>query len=338
MCGYAFFIGFVIHPNRILIVEFMFTPVARLVGHTADVIKGSFGSDRITTASADSTLKSWDIEYCQLVNTMASHCCDISDFAIKGVLTFSAAADGVRLWDSRVSVSPLVITSEKCTSLAVPNSNNLREITLSNTDGELVQIDLVGGKTRSRAKAHRQFLCNITYSEDDSSCLTSGIDGIMRQWSSSNLECLASFSTPAKNKCLFASYVGRTAVAGLFNDGSVREWHSSDRIFPDRTFKGFNVGSSCKSFTRPSSGRLIVPNADGGIDLMENGNEDVWRSVRAHSDDVSSVDSTSSPSGQLLLTCGYGLDCSAVVWREIDESVTMRRISFREVYPQIVGL
>ena len=316
----------------------MFAPVARLIGHTADVIKGSFDTDRITTASADSTLKIWDIETVALLKSLANHACDVSDFKSSGALIISVAADGSRLWDTRTTSAPVVLTKDNLTSLALPGGNNMREITFSNREGEILCFDLIAGKYRCRAKAHRQSICNIYYGEDNSQFLTSGLDGVMRLWSTVNLECLASFSTPAKNKCLFSRFLSNSIVAGLFNDGSVRQWNLTDRIYTSKTSKGFNVGNSCKNFTTLPAGAIIAPNADGGIDTLASGDEQIRKSVRAHSDDASHVDFAINAMVPMIITCGYGLDCSAVIWREVSETEPRPKISFHEVFPQIVGL
>jgi len=280
-------------------------------------------------------LKLWDIESLKFLRTLSGHSAEVSDFVCCAGSTLSCGLDAVRFWDLR-SPTGHVLVSEGMSAIALPRSHNPLSFVASSALGDIICFDMVAGRIRYRARAHSKAICNLEYNQDNSSFLSSGIDGTIRLWSTFNSECLSSFSSPSKAKCIFSRFMSGGSVGGLFSDGTFRCWDLNGRLSTTTPIKGLSLGISAKRFAHMGLGRLLIPNSDGGLHMRSIQADGYgWNSIRGHADDVSSVDFATVNTQRLILSTGYGLDCSAVMWRQ---HCTSTIVSFKEVFPQIVGL
>lgn len=310
----------------------MYHPVGRLVGHTADVLKACYAdvtSASVLSCSIDSTIKLWDTSTESVSTTKLANKGSISDFCIAGNHVFTSGDEGINHWDLRSRETHPVLFG---VYVNVVISSDNRTLVTSSETGDLHLVDLIAGKTLLRVRAHGKRISNLHLSSDNSTVLSTSLDGTIKTWSAISGDPINSFTSQSQSRCLHGCFLGSNEIAGLFGDDVLRIWDIENRSEVCRSMRGLNVGNSIKNFCEADGDYLVIPGATGTLQFFKDGILS-RTSPRVHIDDISFV----SASGDRLLSSGYGVDSSIVMWKR-HESLVEPRITFNEVYPQIVGL
>ena len=342
-----------------------YSPTCRLVGHKADVIKAVIASDVIVTGSADASMKIWDVNTRQAINTVYSQVGAVSDFVFKDDILFSGGEYGMSFHDTREKQSFKPITTERVTAVGIDRHSesnaNGRTLVYSTLSGQLVFFDLLLGREVARVQVHKSLISSLSFSADGSVVATAGLDGNLRLVSAINFDIIHSYGSYNQKPCLFSKILdaseveclqrqsyrdeegtrtrdlntidSRTslAIGALYGDGIFRLYSTRSRLEPVLNMKHIQCGNSSKNFA-VASDYVAFPSSKGSVSFWRGGRE-VYRSPVIHADDCSWVEATEN----LLVSCGYGVDSSAVVWTRTSEWEEPD-VSFDPVFPQVVGL
>ena len=337
----------------------MFIPVARLVGHSADVTRGrvSPNLETVTTVSADKSGTVWDLETCKPMRNLQLHPREITDCVYHassfGVLT--SCLDGVaRLFDLRdsslapaISLNKLNLADDQLTCITSGNSPNSPMVVTGTMNGFIRFYDIRSRSLCVSAFAHYNCVTSLDTSPDDSMVVSASLDTTMRVWSAYKGDCLMSYNNGNSNPspCVYAGFTSDSEqVIGLFLNSSIQRMHLSDRVYARSKIScGPRISTSTKTFARINSqGGIAVPSEDGSVYFMDTfgdpSNPFIQKPIKAHADDCLSVDCR----GDVLVSTGAGEDSSAVVWvRCADCPAVMSdqyKLTFNLVSPQIEGL
>ena len=310
----------------------VFEPFSRLVGHTADVIKASITDMHIVSASADTTLKVWDLSTQRHMNTLSAHSGPISDFQSLQQLIVSASTDGIKGWDLR-QPGHVKITSSGSFSAVSMSAKIDSQLIFGDFEGNIHFMDLRSGKFQHSLTGHGSTVSSIDIAEDGKVFLSSSIDGTARLWSRENADCLSTFASPSRSGCMFGRLLPNCRVTCLFSDSTLRCWSARDRSALEFKIVNLPLGKSAKNFEF-DNGLLVVPTNQGGIQFLNHSGNVHYSSIKVHSDDVSHVEI----SGNAMVSTGYGVDSSIVLWKRGISEIDQDCIMFSEVFPQIVGL
>jgi WD40 repeat protein len=336
----------------------MFVPVARLIGHSADVTRARISPsiESITTVSADRSAFLWDCETGKRLRSLVLHAKEITDCVYHGSSygVFTSCMDGsVRLFDLRESggCPSMVFTKTdqgdigQLTCVSVGNSPNSPVMVTGTMDGFIRFYDIRSRSLVISEFAHYNCITSLEMSPDDSMIVSSSLDTTMRVWSAHKGDCLMSYNNGNSNPspCVYAGFTANsTGVIGLYLDSSIQLMDLSDRLFARRKISnGPRISTSTKTFTRIDRyGGIAVPSEDGSVFFLNTNKEESFlqKPIKAHADDCLSVDSR----GDLLVSTGAGEDSSAVIWvRHPDGSSIMAneyKLTYNLVSPQIEGL
>jgi COMPASS component SWD3 len=335
----------------------MFVPVARLIGHSADVTRARISPslESITTVSADRSAFVWDSETGKTLRSLSLHGKEITDCVYHGSSygVFTSCMDGsVRLFDLRSSNPNPAITftkteqgdSGQLTCVSVGNSPNSPLMVTGTMDGFIRFFDIRSRVLCISAFAHYNCITSLDFSPDDSMIVSASLDTTMRVWSAYKGDCLMSYNNGNSNPspCVYAGFTAdSTGVIGLYLDSSIQRMDLSDRLYARRKIaNGPRISTSTKTFARiDKSFGIAVPSEDGSVFFVNTHNESfIQKPIKAHADDCLSVDCR----GDLLVSTGAGEDSSAVIWvRHAEGSSIMSndyKLTYNLVSPQIEGL
>ena len=322
----------------------MFTPICRLVGHSADVVRGRISPDceTIATGSADKSLILWDAVTGDAIRVFENHTREVTDVSFHSVGdgVYTSSMDGlVRLFDLRSDSNSPVLTfgnrESEVTCIGVGNGVNSGLLVSGSSTGTLLFYDVRKQQSPLVSSfAHYDTICSIEVSSNDALAVSSSLDTTMRVWSTNHCDCLLTVDSGTSNPspCVYGGFTAdQSGLIGLFLNSSIQRWELSDRVYCKQKIIGPQMKSSTKTFTRiQGTNEFAVPSEDGKVYFMSF-YQKTSPPIKAHADDVLSVDSRNS----LLVSTGAGEDSSAVIWRRTDMPYTM---SYNLVAPQIEGL
>jgi len=340
---------------QIQIFFFMFFPVARLTGHSADVTRGRISPDSrlIGTVSADKTAVIWDAATAKPIRSLIGHVKEVSDCVFHGVpdIFMTSCMDGLaRIFDLRCSSGDATLTLPKAagsgghpdelTCLTTGHDPNSALLITGSATGKIQSHDLRRASLCLSTFAHYNSICSLETSPDDTMLISASLDSTMRIWSTYKGDCLLSYNNGNSNPaaCVYGGFTADSkSVIGLFLDSSIIRMDLSDRVYPREKLIGPKISSSTKTFARTDAhGGIAVPSEDGSIHFFGRKTPS-QKPTKAHADDCLSVDCC----GDLFLSTGGGEDSSAVIWiRRPAQSVMPNdyKLTYNLVSPLIEGL
>ncbi len=272
-------------------------------GHTNFVLGAAFSPDGQTfaSASADGTLRLWDLATGVVLQQFAGHTAAVNDVAISptGTHLLSASADGTaRLWQ---------IESGGTVALLETNGGALS--VAFTPDGSLGLVGDAGGAVQlwglntyavvGRFTGHDGPVYDIAMTPRGQSFLTAGGDGTVRDWSISAGQEIRRYlvSNEPRVFSVMVSPQGLTALSGAEN-GVIHEW---DTRFGQelRSLFGHTDDVNALVFT-PDGRQAVSASDDGTIRLWnaENGEEQLL--LRGHTAPITTL--AISPNGRLLIS------------------------------------
>jgi WD40 repeat protein len=332
---------------------FMFLPIARLTGHSADVSRARISQalDTLTTVSADKSAIIWDLSTGKALRSLDGHSKEVTDCVYHGTSNgvMTSCMDGVaRLFDLRSSRSTAVVTlpkpssqenAEGLTCLTTGNNGNSPLLITGSAMGNIQFFDLRSLRLCTSSFSHYNSICSLETSPDDTMIVSSSLDSTIRIWSAHKGDCLLSYNNGNSNPspCVYGGFTSDSkGVIGLFLGSSIIRMDLSDRVYPREKLSGPTISNSTKTFARiDSHGGIAVPSEDGSIHFL--GGRHSQRPMKAHADDCLSVDCR----GDILVSTGAGEDSSAVIWvRQPLGEVPPEdyKMTFNLVSPLIEGL
>ena len=156
-------------------------------------------------------------------------------------------------------------------------------------------------KSIAEFKAHPRHAQAVTFSNDGSELVTTGMDAVARVWSVSEFECLRMMDSHDKSvNAIDLSPDGRLAITGSTDRKvMVWEWYSCEVL---HTMGGFRNTVAAAAYS-PRGDVAVTASYDGRIGFWDNGS-DTMDVVTSHPKNVTAV--SFSPSGDMLATAGLG--------------------------------
>jgi WD40 repeat protein len=305
----------------------MFQPLARLTGHSADVLVGRVSPDSTTvaTGSADKSVVLWDPSTSSAIRCF-SHESAIADISYHGSSygIYTASIHGhMRLFDLRVPgpISVIDLLSpegDDVTAMASGNSVNSTVLVCGTKSGDLHSFDLRRSTLSVTSFGHYGAVSTIDMSPDDSLILTCSLDSTVRVFSTLHGDCVQTYSSH-EGSPIGAVWGPDREVVTLYNNGLLQVGDKKLRVSRNKFIK---------TLASTPDG-LAVPNDNGTVDFVSS--HSPTRTVKAHCDVAMSAHSTD----RLMITTGGREDSSGVIWARAEEE---REVTFDYITPEIEGL
>ena len=145
----------------------------------------------LATASADKTVRLWEMPTGRLQGTLKGHTDAVSAvaFAPDGKSLASASFDGtVKLWDVTTREVRRTLRGHRGAVLAVTFSADGKTLASGGVDSDIRLNDPATGKTMAVLTGHKSWVNAIAWSADGKRLATASSDGTVRLWSSSGIE------------------------------------------------------------------------------------------------------------------------------------------------------
>ncbi|MEQ9001772.1 MAG: TIR domain-containing protein [Coleofasciculus sp. B1-GNL1-01] len=281
----------------------------RLEKHTDEVVGVSFSSDgqTIATASADHTVKLWNMEGQELlISPLKGHEALVHsvEFSPDGKTIATASWDGtVKLWTSEGNLIT-TLDEHKLSVYDVSFSPNGKTLATASSDGT-VKLWTSEGKQIRTLDSHSAGVLNVSFSPDGKTIATASADTKVILWSVDG----ENFQTLSGHKDWVWSVAwspdGKT-LASASRDGTIKLWNKDSEI---KTLNDHKSSVTSVSFS-PDSKTLASASSDNTVILWSLDGENL-QTLSGHKDWVWSV--AWSPDGKTLASASK--DKTVKLWK-----------------------
>lgn len=294
----------------------------RPAGHLASVWSCAISPDgrRVLSASADQTLKLWDVETGEELRTLSGHTATVEGCAFSpgGALAASAGADGtLRIWDSASGATRIVIEPKAGALTACTFTPCGTWIVCACNDGTLRTYDVEGGNEHAVYVGHTDIVNDCAVSTDGGVLVSASMDATLKLWDAS-ADASGSRLEPRRiplNGCAIAAEDRIVVSAG--SDMQLTLWDATTGAL--RTGLAGHTNSVRACATHSGSGRIVSASADKSLRVWLATGEQL-ATLSGHRDWVNACDISADG---LLILSGSG-DKTVRVW---DALTWTRRIT-----------
>ncbi|MFO0757869.1 MAG: AAA family ATPase [Byssovorax sp.] len=287
-----------------------------LAGHSAEVTACAISADgrRVLSASADKTLRLWDIQSGQLLATLTGHTEEVTACALSpdGKLAASAAADRtLRLWDlaSRACVASLRRRSERANACTITADG----LVVCAGDSDVIEVlDIASGRWIKRISGYAEEISARSLSPDGSLVCSSSYENRVEIWrlDTGLIRALLIGHTAPVNACAL-SPDGKLAVTAS-HDGTLRVFR-----FPGGELTHILAGHRAAVLAcalSPDGSQLLSASADHRLKLWDLATGQEIDTLSGHTEPVSAC--AISPDGKLGVSASA--DHTLKVWSLAD--------------------
>jgi WD40 repeat protein len=176
-------------------------------------------------------------------------------------------------------------------------------------------FDIIAGKEIAEIKAHADTITSLKFTNNGNAFVSTSLDGVATLWNSFNFDGIASFGCPSRNKCYFANFLRNDKIGVLFEEGIYRQWDLRTQQCLMHVPK--QTDTKCITSFAWDENSIFIPNGDSVnvVKITQNPcyyNRIEILSKKPHCGEIGYVTCRKS----ILVTCGLGLDASAVIWKE----------------------
>jgi len=266
------------------------------------------------SASADNTLKVWDINTGQLLKILEGHACRVNAVILTrdGRRAISASADGIlRIWNP-INGQPLMTFPR-----SKGHASNIRALALTRDDKKVISAsedgflriwDINTGEVLKILEGHTDLVSAVALTHDDQRAITASYDETIKIWDLETGHVLKTLE----------GHTGRINALALTSDDLIAVSGSKDKTLKIwdiekgqllKTLKGHNQIIQALALTHDDT-RVISASADRTLKLWDIKTGEVLVSLKGHSDKVNAVAITHDD----RFAVSGSADSSLIIW------------------------
>ncbi|MEG4913976.1 WD40 domain-containing protein [Microcoleus sp. B7-D4] len=280
-----------------------------LEGHFASVNSVAISPDgkTLASASADKTIKLWNLQTHKLLATITGHTNSVYavSFSPNGKLLATGSDDNtVKLWDTTTGKQIITITGHTNSVNAVSFSPDGKLLVTGSADNTVKLWDTTTGKQIITITGHTNSVNAVSFSPDGKTLASASYDNTIKLWNLQTQTLLITLAGHSNwvNSVAF-SPDGKTLASGS-SDNTIKLWNLLwDRPTPKleliETLTGHSNWVNSVSFS-PNGKLLATGSADKTVQLWGTTTGKQIITLTGHKDAVNAV--SFSPNGKLLAT------------------------------------
>lgn len=303
-----------------------------LTGHTDTIFGLAFRPDGecLATASADCTIRLWDVTRKALIQTLTGHTATVYAVAFSptGQWLASASRDHtVRVWHAATGVCLQLLEGHQAPLVACHFSLDGQWLVTASVDRMILVWQVCPGEApnRVRFQLHHTLaidgdeLAALTLSPDGKVIATNGPDATIRLWSRMSGTLVQTLYGHTENVQALAFHPnGKALVSGGW-DQAVRFWNvGAGHLL--HTLQGYTNAIHALALSADGQ-RLVSGNADGTLCLWQRSTHDLGRPQTGHQGTAQTV--AFHPAGDLLASGGS--DHAIRLWQVSDGQLTEQK-------------
>ncbi|WP_448267950.1 WD40 domain-containing protein [Nostoc sp. DSM 114159] len=287
--------------------------VNTLEGHSSTVISVAYSPNgqQLASASADNTIKIWDVSSGQLLKSLTSHSSTVRSVAYSpnGQQLASASDDKtIKIWDVSSGQLLKTLTGHSSTVISVAYSPNGQQLASASFDKTIKIWNVSSGQLLKSLTGHSSTVYSVTYSPNGQQLASASFDNTIKIWDVSSGQLLKSL-TGHSNYVISVAYSpnGQQLASASF-DKTIKIWNvSSGQLLKSLTGHSSEVYSVAYS---PNGQQLASASDDKTIKIWDVSSGQLLKSLTGHSSTVFSV--AYSPNGQHLASASA--DKTIKIW------------------------
>lgn len=161
-----------------------YTPMFRLLGHTAGVLDVCIDAHRIVTCSKDTTIKIWDRFTGRLLKTLFGHQGPVNAVQVRGNLLASASGDGMsKLWRMEDGLCIKEFHSRERGLACVEFSEDGRTIFAGGNDHVIYEYNTITGNVERELQGHTDLVRSLHLDTAHGRIVSGSYDHSIKIWS-----------------------------------------------------------------------------------------------------------------------------------------------------------
>lgn len=304
-----------------------------LTGHEKAISSVKFSKDGkfLASASADKTIKIWNMADGKLVTTLEGHTGGLSDVSWSSDSKYLCSGSDdttIKIWDAEKYGEALKTLKGHTHYVFCVNYNPQSNLIVSGSFDESVRIwEVKTGKCLKVLPAHSEPVTAVDFNRDGTMIVSSSFDGLCRIWDTDSGQCLKTLvdeDNPAVSFVKFSPN-GKFILAGTM-DSTLRLWsyqtsgnYQTGRCL--KTYVGHKNEKYCVFSTfSVTNGKWIVSGSeDKCIYIWNLQTKEIVQKLDGHTDVVVSV--ACHPTQNIIASGALEGDRSIKIWEERSDSV-----------------
>jgi len=292
-----------------------------LEGHTRAVSSVKFSPDgtRLASASADKSIKIWNVSDGQLLQTIEGHRAGISDvcWSIDSSVVCSASDDTtLKLWDASTAKLLKVLRGHSRYVMCC-NFNPSSNLIVSGAFDETVRIwDVRSATTVRTLPAHSDPITAVDFNRDGSLIVSSSYDGLIRIWDTQSGQCLKTLMDNDNPPVSFVKFSpnGKYVLAATL-ENMLKLWdYTRNKGKPLKTYTGHKNEKYCifSNFSITGGKYVVSGSEDHKIYIWNLQTRKIVQTLEGHTDVVLST--ACHPTLNMIASSALERDKTIKIW------------------------